>query len=316
MLSVVVCTYNGANYLRQQLDSLFAQTLMPDEIVLHDDGSTDGTLEIAEEYRQRAFRLSGLDFRIISNKGPHGVNGNFFGALSAARGEYIAICDQDDIWEPTKLDRQMQMMSPGVLLCGCISRPFSTDGSPVSTDDRPANLSPLRMMYVGMMPGHTLLIHRDILRYLPRGDFFMYDLQLQMVAALLGRLAYVPEVLVHQRRYPRATTYMAPQSRLQIFLTALRNYHQLRPRVRQRFAEWQRWLVAQDKAPISASPAVHRMVYLQQGRGVLNYLRLTAFCLKHRREILPTPALSGLRALLFGLAFPFTCVNYYRYFLE
>lgn len=314
-ISVVVCTYNGAAYLREQLESLIDQTLRPDEILIHDDGSTDATLEIAEEFRQRMepYRLS-MEVRIVRNEGEHGVNGNFFAALRAARHELIAICDQDDIWEPTKLERQYDTIGDA-LLCGCISRPFSTDGSPIRVDERPANLSPLRMMYVGMMPGHTMLLRRELLRWVPRGDFFMYDLQLQMAAAILERMAYVPEVLVHQRRYPQATTYMAPQSRLQILLLTLRNYLRLRPQVRRRFGEWQTFLRPQP-APLPADHSLLTMVRLQQGRGPLNYLRLMWFCLRHRHELLPTPAIRGLRAVAYGLAFPLTCVNYYRYFLD
>lgn len=307
MLSIVVCTYNGEAYLRQQLDSLMAQTLPADEIVIHDDGSTDNTLSIAEEYAEHAA------IRVVSNAGPHGVNGNFFNALHAAEGDYIAICDQDDIWEPTKLEKQMAAIGTN-LLCGCISQPFSNDGSPVRVDERPANLSPLRMMYVGMMPGHTLLLHRSLLRYVPRGDFFMYDLQLQMAAALMESIAYVPEVLVHQRRYPQATTYMAPQSKLQILRGTLRNYRKLRPQVQRRFSEWQRYLEG-GAEPLPLPKSVCRMVQLQQGKGVINYLRLTAFCLRHRHEILPSPTIRGLKALTFALGFPLTCINYYRYFL-
>ena len=54
-LSVVVCTYNGAKYLQPQLESLLRQTLMPTEILIHDDGSTDGTLDIAHAYAELIF---------------------------------------------------------------------------------------------------------------------------------------------------------------------------------------------------------------------------------------------------------------------
>lgn len=319
-LSVVLCTYNGATYLRPQLDSLLAQTLLPDEILIHDDGSTDDTLAIAREYAAR------LPFiRIISHSGPHGINPNFFAALRAAQGNYIGICDQDDLWEPTKLEKQMaalqssQTPNPEAalpLLVACLSRPFSDDGRPVNTDSRPANLSPLRMMYVGMIPGHTMLIHRSLLSYVPRGLFFMYDLQLQLVAALLGSLVVVPEVLVHQRRHPQASTYLAPQSKFQMLRLALSSYGQLRPQVRRRFHEWELFLASPEAQALPVPAEVEKMVCLQQGRGLLNYLRLAHFCLRHRHDILPTTDIRGLRAVLFALAFPLTCVNYYRYFLN
>ena len=52
-ISIVLATYNGEKYLREQIDSVLAQTLMPDEIIVSDDGSTDGTWDILEEYKNR-----------------------------------------------------------------------------------------------------------------------------------------------------------------------------------------------------------------------------------------------------------------------
>lgn len=261
-------------------------------------------------------RGSAPTIRVVRNTGEHGVNGNFFAALRAAQGSLIAICDQDDIWEPAKLEKQVACIRrTGALLCGCISRPFSADGSPVSADLRPANLAPLRMMYVGVMPGHTLLLRRELLDCVPNGRFFMYDLQLQMSAALRQSLCLVPEVLVHQRRHTAAATYMRPQSRWQILTQGLRTFSLLRPEVRRRFAQWEAFLghPALQQSPLR--PAALQMARLQQGRGLCNYLRLTLFCLRHRRELMPSPQIKGLRAVCYALAFPFTCVNYYRYFL-
>ncbi|MCQ2342802.1 MAG: glycosyltransferase [Paludibacteraceae bacterium] len=96
-LSVVIATYNGARFLREQLDSIYAQTHLPDEVVVSDDGSTDGTLAILEEYKQRY----GLKYSV--NEGTHGVNANFFRAISQSTGDYIQICDQDDVWLANKL---------------------------------------------------------------------------------------------------------------------------------------------------------------------------------------------------------------------
>ena len=75
-LSVVVCTYNGAKYLRPQLDSLLQQTLMPMEILIHDDGSIDDTLDIAYAYAEKHPII-----RVMKNGGRHGVNANFLAAL-------------------------------------------------------------------------------------------------------------------------------------------------------------------------------------------------------------------------------------------
>jgi glycosyltransferase involved in cell wall biosynthesis len=99
-ISVALCTYNGAEFLPEQLQSLAAQTLKPDELVVFDDGSLDQTLSIL-----RAFEASnpGFDVRIEQNSTRHGSSQNFQRAIAACRGSVIALCDQDDVWDPEKL---------------------------------------------------------------------------------------------------------------------------------------------------------------------------------------------------------------------
>ena len=93
-VSVVMCTYNGSRYLREQLDSLMSQTYPLHELIVQDDGSTDGTVAIAEEYRQR---YPEANITVFRNSRQLGFNRNFFDACSKASGELIACCDQDDI---------------------------------------------------------------------------------------------------------------------------------------------------------------------------------------------------------------------------
>lgn len=97
-ISIALATYNGAQFLSQQLNSLYSQTRIPDEIVVSDDGSTDGTLDILEDFHRRY----GLNYSV--NPGPHGVNHNFYRAISLCTMDYIAICDQDDVWLPEKIE--------------------------------------------------------------------------------------------------------------------------------------------------------------------------------------------------------------------
>lgn len=100
-LSVVMCTLDGASYLPEQLDSIGAQRQPPDELVVCDDGSTDGTIEIVRAFAERApfpVTLRVNDTRL-------GVIRNFGQAVAAASGDWIALADQDDIWHVDKLER-------------------------------------------------------------------------------------------------------------------------------------------------------------------------------------------------------------------
>jgi|GEM_PF-380971 glycosyltransferase involved in cell wall biosynthesis len=98
LISIVVATYNGDKYLAKQLDSLISQTYSNFEIIVSDDSSTDKTQTILENYSKKH------GIKVLPNKKGKGLVGNFSNGLLAAKGEYIALCDQDDIWELNKLE--------------------------------------------------------------------------------------------------------------------------------------------------------------------------------------------------------------------
>ena len=318
-ISVVLCTYNGAAFLREQLDSIVRQSYPLHELIIQDDGSTDDTAAIAQEYVQR---YSYIQFRI--NKGPHGYNPNFFSAFRQASGDYIAISDQDDIWEPTKIERQMQCIG-NHLLCTHRSQPFSGDGSVVHYDPRRPNVGMLRLQYASI-PGHTILFHRDLLRLIPDvsdGNYYgtAYDVILSITAAAYEQLVMVDEVLVHQRRHVRAATFSDVDFRrtpgignaAYIFLWSLRHFGEVKPLMRHHF---QRRLTMLEQ--IHASTSIHeeakRMLRLQSSEGFMSLCQLGRLFIKHRFEIFYSRGKdpqNWLRAALF----PLMQVYNYRYLL-
>ena len=96
-LSIALSTYNGSKFLREQLQSLANQTLLPFEVVITDDCSTDDTLSIIKEFSNV------LNIRVFVNDLPLKVTKNFEKAISLCSGDVILMCDQDDIWHPDKL---------------------------------------------------------------------------------------------------------------------------------------------------------------------------------------------------------------------
>ena len=98
-ISIAMATYNGAKYLPAQLDSFLAQTRLPDELIITDDGSTDDTLDIIKRFAETA------PFPVIysQNEQNLGFAGNFNVALQKTTGDVVFLSDQDDVWFQEKL---------------------------------------------------------------------------------------------------------------------------------------------------------------------------------------------------------------------
>lgn len=114
-ISVALCTYNGERYLRDQLFSYTAQTRLPDEIIISDDGSTDATLAIAKEFAADSV----IPTVILEGAGRQGIARNFERAFAACKGDIIVPSDQDDIAVTTKLQDLVAAFdsNPYALMC-------------------------------------------------------------------------------------------------------------------------------------------------------------------------------------------------------
>ena len=99
MISIALATYNGSKFIRKQLESILAQSMGNFEAIVCDDCSTDNTLQILQEYASKDSR-----FKIFKNQKNLGFKKNFEHIFSLCKGDYIACCDQDDIWEPNHLE--------------------------------------------------------------------------------------------------------------------------------------------------------------------------------------------------------------------
>lgn len=106
-VSIALCTYNGMAYLPTQWESLLRQGRLPDEIVISDDRSTDGTADLLEKLASEA----PFPVRVLKNQNRLGYNKNFERAMAACTGDLIFICDQDDAWLPTKIETMVRYMN-------------------------------------------------------------------------------------------------------------------------------------------------------------------------------------------------------------
>lgn len=108
--SVVIATYNGSRFIQEQLDSIINQTVLPDEIVISDDGSTDSTIDIIKSFFRQHSNLPIHCLLVVNKPAHHGVLGNFQNAVNHSSGDYVFFCDQDDIWLPNKIERLVEVL--------------------------------------------------------------------------------------------------------------------------------------------------------------------------------------------------------------
>jgi len=149
-VSVAVCTYNGERFLREQLDSIASQTQIPDEIVLQDDRSTDGTLEVAESFAASA----PCKVTVVQNDTNVGSTINFATAIARCEGDLIFLADQDDVWQPHKVETIVQWFCryPEAAL-------VASDAELVSEDLRPLGFR--LWQTIGLSPEARAVLHAD-----------------------------------------------------------------------------------------------------------------------------------------------------------
>ncbi|RHU89765.1 glycosyltransferase [Ruminococcus sp. OM08-7] len=107
MVSLVLTTYNGEKYITEQLDSIRLQTRTPDEVIIRDDGSSDRTIKIVDDYIKE-YNLE--SWMLISEQNNVGWKRNFYEAIVLAQGDYIFLSDQDDIWHKDKVESTVAVM--------------------------------------------------------------------------------------------------------------------------------------------------------------------------------------------------------------
>ena len=123
MISVVMATYNGERFIVEQMESIRKQSLLPDEVLIFDDGSKDKTVEIVEKYICDNQLKS---WNIIKSKENKGYSSNFSDAMKAASGDIIFLSDQDDIWLDNKIENMVAIMNkmPEISLLASNVKPF------------------------------------------------------------------------------------------------------------------------------------------------------------------------------------------------
>jgi glycosyltransferase involved in cell wall biosynthesis len=217
-ISIVMATHNGRVHLEKQLQSLLAQTYLPQEIVISDDGSTDGTREMLSQY-------AGVHRHIhVLYAERQGINNNFQNSVSACKGEYIAFCDQDDIWEKDKLVHLAAAFSTNTLLAYGKSVLIDAEDhqSPDSAKEhlgfnnyRKGHL-PYYFYFSNCISGHAMMVKRSLVETaLPFPNECLYDQWLALIASAKSEIIHVPKAITFHRIHELNTTNNPQRNREQ-----------------------------------------------------------------------------------------------------
>lgn len=204
-VSVVLCTYNGAAYITEQLQSLTEQTYPIFELLIFDDASTDNTVEVIQQFAKNYDYI-----HVAVNHKNLGFTKNFEQALQAAKGDIVSICDQDDVWMKDKLEKMITAWDMRHPLIYCNSYIFSGDvpqhpQEPVfrmfeGTDAK-------KIFLANTISGHAIICRKDFIPLVvPFSKDAMYDWWMGVVAAYNGGVQHYDKVLVYQRSHSQNST--------------------------------------------------------------------------------------------------------------
>ncbi|WP_436686499.1 glycosyltransferase [Lactiplantibacillus plantarum] len=212
-ISVAIATYNGAKYIEQQLESISKQSVSVNEIVIVDDNSSDNTVEIITNCKDKY----NLPIRLYKNNSNLGYKKNFRKAISLVSGDFIFLSDQDDIWKREKVElmihlfreRNYKLIATGFEFINKDSRPIVNLSKFKKTplvgyqnwDGKVSNISLDRLIWGNFCPGSTYCFTRDIRKdYLKIKNLeISHDFQLFLIAANKNGAAFINKPLISYR---------------------------------------------------------------------------------------------------------------------
>lgn len=201
LISVVMATYNGSRFLAEQMDSILAQTYRPIELVVVDDNSTDNTRAVLDSYASKF-----PEIRIEQNQETLGYIKNFEKGMLLAKGDLIALSDQDDRWHPEKLSLLYEALGNRELIYSnseLIDENGLSLGKKMSDIRNQISYTDCLMYAIGAWaPGHAMLFKKSVFeRCRPFPDLVTHDFWLGFVAACKGPVLYFPGSLVYYRQH-------------------------------------------------------------------------------------------------------------------
>lgn len=317
-ISVVLCTHNGSRFIAEQLESILHQTRSAFEIIIQDDNSDDGTVEILKSYAQRYPFI-----QLYPNKISKGINENHLSAMAKTKGEYIAISYQNDIWDRKKLERQMFCIRGSSLSFHPVVPLLKKTPDEIDIDRREPNFGLERLAFSNMISGNTMLIRRDLMEKvlnMPKSILepilhqMNFDVVIAIIAAAYGRIKYCDNVYVFQRVTAQMMSNYEKMplkddiSILGYVMNAIgerKNFEKKKPCIMNRLKVVRSILYQFPDAPHSAE-AISFIDCYMEGK----YLKTAGMCIRLRDRLLKYPDSKKLASIVRSALFPMTCCEY------
>ena len=214
-VAILLATYNGETYIREQIDSLLRQSYTEWNLFIHDDGSTDRTPEIIRDYE----RIYPDRIHVLSGKPCGGAKENFFYIMRQVTAPYVMFCDQDDVWLPEKIEETLSQMKTleaqsGTEIPALVFSDLSVvDGNLNLIADRmsvyqkldPDRVRPENLMVQNVITGCTVMANRALvelaLKVRNTDNAIMHDWWCALVASVFGQISYIDKPLVLYRQH-------------------------------------------------------------------------------------------------------------------
>lgn len=197
-ISVCIATYNGENYIKEQISSILPQLSETDEIIVSDDGSKDNTLTIIES-------LNDTRIKIIHNNIKHGFVSNFENAIQHAKGDYIFLSDQDDIWTANKIKICLQYLQiadlvvHNALLVNAQGEKSNIDFFSIRKSKSGYWKNLYKNSFIGCCMAFKSSLLDSILPF-PK-HILWHDMWIGLMAEKKGKTIFIPDILLYYRRH-------------------------------------------------------------------------------------------------------------------
>lgn len=221
-ISVVMTTYNGEKYIEEQLKSILRQTIKPDEVIICDDVSSDNTVLVINNI----IESSSINIVLYINQKNLGFIKNFRQAIMKASGNYIFLCDQDDLWEEDKIEKTINLMKEKNVLMACTGIRLIDKNGVIISDTEVFKSDPIqgyeawtnqcyqislkRLVWGNFCPGCTYCFTREIADVYEKieNNVVPHDLQLLYIASNMDKAIYIDEPLSRYRLHENNTVGM------------------------------------------------------------------------------------------------------------